>query len=68
MKDAAIVAAGAATALGMDGARFLKAEDPVELLALDAVALRAAEFTRAQAETQAVLIANAVGRLFGGKR
>ncbi len=68
MKGAAVTTAAAAVAVGMDGMRILTTQDPTERLVLQAVAERATEFVRAQAETQAVLIANAVGALLGGAR
>ncbi len=68
MKGAAVTTAAAAVAVGMDGMRLLTSEDPTERLVLQAVAERATEFARAQAETQAVLIANAVGALLGARK
>jgi hypothetical protein len=52
------------TVLGMDGMRLLAAGDPVESLALQAVAEEAANLLRQRDKALAAEIANAVGRLF----
>jgi len=45
--------------------RFFKAQDPAEVLAMQAIADRTAELNRIRDKNLAVEIANKVGELFG---
>lgn len=57
-------AAAVLYALGLDGWRLMVTADPVEAVALQAVAEETARMIERRDEALAVRIANAVGRLF----
>jgi hypothetical protein len=60
------MAAAHAYAAGLDGMELLRVADPAEHLVLRAVISAAAELRAQEREAQAVVTANAVGRMLGG--
>lgn len=61
---AAVRAAAVLCAVGVDGIRLLKSEDPTEILMLQAVGREALRIAQQRDKSLAAEIANAVGRLF----
>ena len=59
--------AGDACAVGVDGTRMLYLADPVEEMALAAIAEHAAKTVRQLDLSRAQMIGNAVARAFGGR-
>jgi hypothetical protein len=53
---------------GLDAGRFLRTRDPLEQEAVLAAAERAVELRQQLDRNLAVLIADSVGQVFGGKR